>query len=256
MGGIGEEKEGDISASTGELEAGRRRVTLTEKTSAREKAPPAVVADTEIGTVPLNASQLSSRSLRPLPVVGQSTPSPDVLGAHHGLVLVVALSLARRHRRPLLPCSTPSAPSQPMSLQSSPHLCVTSARACVRLVGGAWRAPQFTPSTTLAAAAPAALVAWPKTIDVPLSGPKHQNSSEKGRARSTRGAGGRQTLPTPWPIGTALARAPDRSRRRPGAVLHCRTVDFCGEHRFLGEPSRAPPLWHAPVTGDISAEIG
>ena len=40
------------------------------------------------------------------------------------------------------------------------------------------------------------------------------------------GAGDRQTLPTPWPIGTALARGPDRSRRRPGAVLHCRTVDF------------------------------
>jgi hypothetical protein len=29
-----------------------------------------------------------------------------------------------------------------------------------------------TTSTTLAAAAPAALVAWPESIDVPLSGPK------------------------------------------------------------------------------------
>ena len=48
-----------------------------------------------------------------------------------------------------------------------------------------------TTSTTLAAAAPAALVAWPKTIDVPLSGPTRQNSSEKGLARSTRGAGGK-----------------------------------------------------------------
>ena len=36
-----------------------------------------------------------------------------------------------------------------------------------------------TPSTNLAAAAPAALVAWPKSIDVPLSGPKRQNSSEQ-----------------------------------------------------------------------------
>ena len=44
------------------------------------------------------------------------------------------------------------------------------------------------------------------------------------------GAGGRQTLPTPWPIGAALAQAPDRSRRRPGAVLHCRTVDFLKRH--------------------------
>ena len=63
-----------------------------------------------------------------------------------------------------------------------------------------------TTSTTLAADAPAALVAWPKTIDVPLSGPKRQNSPEKGRARSTHGAGGRQThgqtLPTPSHLGS------------------------------------------------------
>jgi hypothetical protein len=83
-----------------------------------------------------------------------------------------------------------------------------------------------TPSTTLAAAAQAAFVAWSKTMDVPLSSPERQISSEKGSARSTRGAGGRQTLPTPWPIGTVLAQAPDRSRRRPGSVLHCYTVDF------------------------------
>ena len=53
---------------------------------------------------------------------------------------------------------------------------------------------------------------------------------ETGRP-TARGAGGRQTLPTPWPIGTALARAPDRSRRRPGAVLLCRTVDFLKKAR-------------------------
>ena len=35
-----------------------------------------------------------------------------------------------------------------------------------------------------------------------------------------------QTLSTPWPIGTALAQAPDRSRRRPGSGLHCHTVDL------------------------------
>ena len=61
---------------------------------------------------------------------------------------------------------------------------------------------------SFAAAAPAALVAWPKSIDVPLSGPKRQNSSEKGRARSTHGAGGHQTLPAPRPIVAALAHAP------------------------------------------------
>jgi hypothetical protein len=52
-----------------------------------------------------------------------------------------------------------------------------------------------------------------------------------GRARSTRGAGGHQTLPTPWPIGTALAQAPDRSRRRPGSVLNCCTGDFLKKAR-------------------------
>ena len=68
------------------------------------------------------------------------------------------------------------------------------------------------------------------TVDEPLSSPERSKLVEEGsvgrRARSTRGAGGRQTLPTPWPIGTALAQAPDRSRRRPGAVLHCCTVDI------------------------------
>jgi hypothetical protein len=69
-----------------------------------------------------------------------------------------------------------------------------------------------------------------RMIGVPLSGPTRQNSSEKDRARSTRGAGGRQALPTPWTIGAALAQAPDRSHRRPGAMLHCRTVDFLKRH--------------------------
>ena len=39
---FGGEKEGDIGASTGELGAGRRRVTLAEITSTRERARPAV----------------------------------------------------------------------------------------------------------------------------------------------------------------------------------------------------------------------
>jgi len=37
-----------------------------------------------------------------------------------------------------------------------------------------------TTSTTLAAAAPAALVAWPKSIDVPLSSPKRQKLVGEG----------------------------------------------------------------------------
>ena len=36
-----------------------------------------------------------------------------------------------------------------------------------------------------------------RMIDVPLSGPTRQNSSEKGRERTTRGAGGRLRSPDP-----------------------------------------------------------
>jgi len=100
-------------------------------------------------------------------------------------------------------------------------------------VSEVWRALGEHVLDRFAAAAPATLVIdrlATRMIGVPLSGPKRQNSSEKGRARSTRGAGGRQALPTPWTIGAALAQAPDRSHRRPGAVLHRRTVDFLKRH--------------------------
>ena len=67
-----------------------------------------------------------------------------------------------------------------------------------------------TTSTTLATAAPAALVAWPKNrLTCPCQAQNAKNSSEKGRARSTRGADvGRQTLPAPQLIVAALAHAP------------------------------------------------
>ena len=70
-----------------------------------------------------------------------------------------------------------------------------------------------TTSTTLATAAPAALVAWPKNrLTCPCQAQNAKNSSEKGRARSTRGANGRagrQTqLPAPQLIVAALAHAP------------------------------------------------
>ncbi len=54
---MGERKrglQGDIGASTEELEAGRRRVALAEMTNASERALiPVVVADTETGTLSL-----------------------------------------------------------------------------------------------------------------------------------------------------------------------------------------------------------
>ena len=61
----------ESSRSVGAL--GRRRVTLAKMNSARERALPAACEGEEVGTVPLtrHANQLRSRSLDPLPVVGQ-----------------------------------------------------------------------------------------------------------------------------------------------------------------------------------------
>ena len=93
-----------------------------------------------------------------------------------------------------------------------------------------WRAPQKRPRPLLPPPRQPPLLPGQNRLTCPCQAQNAKNSSEKGRARSTRGAGGRQTLPTPWPIGAALAQAPDRSRRRPGAVMHCRTVDFLKRH--------------------------
>ena len=71
-----------------------------------------------------------------------------------------------------------------------------------------WRAPQKRPRPLLPPPRQPPLLPGQKSIDVPLSGPKRQKSSEKGRARSTRGADGRQTLPAPQLIVAALAHAP------------------------------------------------
>ena len=66
-----------------------------------------------------------------------------------------------------------------------------------------------TTSTTLAAAAPTAhLLPGQKSIDVPLQAQNAKKSSEKGRARSTRGAGGHQTLPTLGPSEQPSRRPP------------------------------------------------
>ena len=77
--------------------------------------------------------------------------------------------------------------------------CVARAHACVRY--GAWagcgahsESTSCRPRSLCRRRASRSCLAT-RVIDVPLSGPKRQNSSEKGRARTTRGAGGRQTLP-------------------------------------------------------------
>ena len=169
-----------------------------------------------------HAVQLSSRSPRPPPVVAarsllccrpwRRTPSPTRLSLLHSLLRKSTSAAA-----PIAYCR---------------HLCHARTRMReIWCVGGMWRALGEHVLDRFAVAAPAALLMATRMSDVPLSGPKRQNSSEKGRARSMRGAGGRQTLQTPWPIKAALARAPDRSRRRPGAVLHCRTEDFLKKAR-------------------------
>ena len=74
-------------------------------------------------------------------------------------------------------------------------------------MGGGWRAG--TPSTAFAAAAPASRLPGRKPGRMAqndwgplMSGPR--NSSEAGRARSTRDTGGHQTLAAPRPIGIRL----------------------------------------------------
>ena len=186
------------------------------------------------GPSPVLVLHLASRSRRPPPVVEPMVPppcSPSIIVRWASLPPSPAPSSSRLDTLSLC-CSR--LPLAPPSSTSARHTCVSRERARMR---EKWRAgcvarTAETTSTTLAAAAPTAhLLPGQKSIDVPLSGPKRQKSSEKGRARSTRGAGGHQTLPTPWPIGTALAQAPDRSRRRPGSVLHCCTVDFLKKAR-------------------------
>ena len=73
------------------------------------------------------------------------------------------------------------------ALPSAP-VCRESARACMRNGGRGVARTAETTSTTLAAAAPSALVAWPKTIDVPLSSPKRQKTRRRRAARARRAA--------------------------------------------------------------------
>jgi hypothetical protein len=217
------EKEGDV-VCLDRGARGRSAPRHARRDDQREREGPycSQLNDAVRQPSPSRCPELNSRSLRPPPVVAarlllccrprRRAPSPTRLS--------LLLSLLRK--------STSAA--APMAYCR--HLCRARTRMReIWCVGGVWHALGEHVLDLIAAAAPAALLLATKMIDVPLSGPKRQNSSEKGRARSTRGAGGRQTLPTSWPIGAALARAPDSSRRRPGAVLHCRTVDFLKKAR-------------------------
>ena len=79
------------------------------------------------------------------------------------------------------------APASRAAVDATP-VRVASARACVRMESGCVARTAETTSTTLVAAAPAALVAWPESIDVPLSGPKKPKLVREGPARARRGA--------------------------------------------------------------------
>jgi hypothetical protein len=79
------------------------------------------------------------------------------------------------------------APASRAAVDATP-VRVASARACVRMESGCVARTAETTSTTLAAAAPAALVAWPESIDVPLSGPKKPKLVREGPARARRAA--------------------------------------------------------------------
>ena len=201
----------ESGGSTEELEAGRRRVTFAEMTSTSERALAAAQLRRSKIALPLapivssparfDLRQSSVRRPRQLlpPASLLLPPAPPPSGLTHPAD-ILSLSCSRR-------------PSVSRAAIDATPVCRERAR--MREIegkrAGCVARTTETPSTNLAAAAPAALVAWPKSIDVPLSGPKRQTSSEKGRARSTHGAGGHQTLPAPRPIVAALAHAPDRS---------------------------------------------
>ena len=196
MGGIGGEKAGNIVALTEVLVVVRRALLISTHTprgsavfsshacSARS-APPSCVLPLPLTHRAHFALLLGFFFLMPPSAAPLRALHRDVLVVLHSLVHIVALGLVHHPRRPLLAAVDALAA---LDAAVAPPVCPCHGRARMREIGGAWRAPQKTPSTTLAAAAPAALVAWPKTIDGPLSGPKCQNSSEKGRALDGRRA--------------------------------------------------------------------
>ena len=126
-----------------------------------------------------------------------SPPSP-----RHALAQPRCCCRPRRRAVAATPLSAALSPAQSTSAVAPmvAGTCVARAHACVRY--GAWevrgrgvaRTRRARPRSLCRRRASRSCLAT-RVIDVPLSGPKRQNSSEKGRARTTRGAGGRQTLP-------------------------------------------------------------
>ena len=86
-------------------------------------------------------------------------------------------------------------------------------------------------------------------IDGPLSGPKRQKLVGEGPrapalARLAAPARrGRQTLPMPWPTGTALAQAPDRTSRRRTSAW----IGFALPYRRLPEIGTKLVTWGAAM---------
>ena len=177
---------------------------LAEVTSTREGGPfPQPVRAQKL--VPSHSRQstqfaLASSAASRRPIIAISTLDAVVaLERSSGIAAAAARAVAVPHdtpyRHPSLCCSCH--PSSSRTAIDATPVCRERARMRKKWRVGCVARTAVDLDHSFAAAAPAALVAWPKSIDVPLSGPKRQNSPEKGRARSRRGAGGRQTLPTP-----------------------------------------------------------
>ena len=188
------------------------------------------MSETVPTSAPSHCPELNSRSLRRPPVVEPMVPPPCSPS--------IIVRRCRRRPRRRRPAWTPSLSAALVCLsrrhrarQHVTPVCRERARMREKWRAGCVARTAETTSTTLAAAAPAALVAWPNRLTCPCQAQNAKNSSEKGRARSTRGADGRQTLPAPQLIVAALAHAPDRSHRQPGAAWHCHTVDFLKKAR-------------------------
>ena len=232
------ERGGDWGRESGrltkELEVERRGVTLAVKTNAREKARAAtnLVKQSRnllVSRHSLRLALASTAASRPSAPISPLQPAPSPAR----LSLLLSLSLCSSS----LSCTSTSAAASLAHVAR--HLC--SARSRMREIR--WRVAGCGAQSGAPLTALAIMLNRFCTVDEPLSGPEQSKLVEEGsvgRARSTRGAGGRhspvfyitrQTLPTPWPIGTALAQDPDRSRRRPGSGLHSHTEDFLKKAR-------------------------
>ena len=88
-------ERGDIGASTEDLEAGQCRVALAEMADASERALPAVVADTEIGTLSLTTLSLTPARYDRRQCSTEPLPKPAVAAGHCSVACIDCASSSR-----------------------------------------------------------------------------------------------------------------------------------------------------------------